>query len=156
MNKNRKIVFVVVGIIILVGVFFIGMFYGKNNASGMKNVNGFGADMQNQVGQFGMNSKNNKNIGGGMVSGEIISKDANSITVQIMNNDPTSTNTTASGSKIIFFDANTVVSKMATGFLTDLAINTEISVTGTTNSDGSITAKSIQIRPQMKPITPAQ
>ncbi|MFA5095498.1 MAG: hypothetical protein WC447_02480 [Candidatus Paceibacterota bacterium] len=145
MNK-KTIIYVIVGIIVLVGMFFIGMSYGKNSTSGMKNVNGFGADIQNQAGQFGMNNKNNKNISGGIVSGEIISKDEKSATVKLIDG----------GSKIIFFDTNTVVSKMTTGSLTDLATNTEISITGTTNSDGSITAKSIQIRPQIKPITPSQ
>ncbi len=146
MSKNKKIVFIVVGIIVLVGVFFIGMSFGKSQTT---------AGGANRTGQFSGMNRNNRTAGGGFVSGQIISKDANSITVQIMNGDPTATNT-STGSKIIFLDTSTAISKMATGSLNDLATGTEVSVTGTTNADGSITAKSIQIRPQIKPGMPAQ
>ena len=148
MSKNKKIVSIVVGIVVLVGVFYVGMSYGKSQTSATKIV------AQNQTGQFGMNRGNRTN-GGGLISGQILSKDASSITVQIMNTDPTST-TTGTGSKIIFLDANTTISKMAVGSASDLTAGTQVSVTGTANSDGSVTAKSIQIRPQIKPNTGAQ
>lgn len=143
---NKKIIFILVGIIVLVGVFYGGVSYGKSQAS-TQNTNGLSTNMQNRVGQFGINNRGNRN-GGGFINGEVISKDANSITVKITNNDPTATNA-VSGSKIIFFDTNTTVSKMATGSMNDLTNGTQVSITGTTNSDGSLTAKSIQIRPMM-------
>ncbi|MCX6751853.1 MAG: DUF5666 domain-containing protein [Candidatus Nomurabacteria bacterium] len=153
--KNKKIIFVVVGIIVLAGVFYGGMTYGKSQTS-TQNLNGFSANMQNRTGQFGANGRTGGNRGGGgFVGGEIISKDDKSITVKIMNNDPTATNT-ISGSKIIFFDTSTTVSKTATGSLTDLAVGTQVSVQGTTNSDGSVTAKTIQIRPLVRPTIPTQ
>ena len=151
--KNKKIIFVVVGIIILAGVFYGGMVYGKSQSL-TQHANGFGLNMQNRTGQFGMSARGNR-MGGGFVGGEIISKDDKSITVKIMSNDPNGTNTTT-GSKIIFFDTSTTVSKTATGSLTDLAVGTQVSVQGTTNSDGSVTAKTIQIRPMIKPTTPLQ
>lgn len=142
MNKNKKIILGVVGVLILVGVFYAGMSYGQNSASA-SNVTGM-----NKTGQFGM--RGNRINGGGFTSGQIIAKDANSITVQIINGDPNTTNTTGTGSKIIFLDGNTTITKMASGSMTDLINGTAVSITGNANPDGSITAKSIQIRPQMK------
>jgi hypothetical protein len=145
---NKKIIsYVVVGIIVLVGVFYGGMSYGKIKVPAL-NANGFGNNMQNRTGQFGMNIRNGR--GGGFVAGEIISKDDKSITVQIMNNDPTLANGNQSGSKIIFLGADTTVTKTVSGVLGDLVNGTQVSIIGTTNPDGSITAKSIQIRPKMK------
>ncbi len=151
--KNKKIIFVIVGIIVLVGTFYGGMSYGKNQTSA-QNLNSLSANMQNRTGQFGMNGRGNRS-GGGFVGGEIISKDDKSITVKIMNNDPT-TNNTSSGSKIIFFDTSTAVSKMVAGSLADLTAGTQVSINGTPNSDGSVTAKTIQIRPLARPTTPTQ
>lgn len=148
--KNKKIVFVIVGIIVLAGVFYGGMAYGKSQ-TGTVGVNG--ANAQNRTGQFSRNGSA-RTTGGGFVSGEVLSKDANSVTVKLNNNDPTGTSTTSTGSKIIFFDTSTTVSKMATGSINDLITGTQVSITGTTNPDGSVTAKSIQVRPQVRPSTP--
>jgi hypothetical protein len=144
MNKNKKIVSIVIGVVILVAVFYGGMVYGKSKNSGP--IGQFGVDMQNGLGQFNGIGGNKKINNGGMTSGEIISKDDKSITIKL----------TDGGSKIIFFDTNTTVSKMATGALTDLVVGTQISSTGTTNSDGSVTAKDIQIRPQVRQNIPIQ
>jgi hypothetical protein len=38
---------------------------------------------------------------------------------------------------------------MTTGAISDLTIGTQVSVTGTANGDGSITAKSVQIKPNI-------
>jgi hypothetical protein len=146
MNKNKKIVSIIVGIVVLAGVFYGGTLYGKNQATG-------GASAQNRVNQFGAN-KGNRGAGGGFISGQIISEDVNSITIQIMSGDPASNTTTGSGSKIIFLDTSTTISKMAAGSASDLTTGTQVSVTGTANPDGSITAKTIQIKPQIKPNTP--
>ena len=151
MNKNKKIVFVIVGIIVLVGVFYGGMIYGKGQSSTI------GA-AQNRAGQFGgARGVRTTGANGGFISGQVLSKDANSITVQL-DNGPTVAGATATpaGSKIIFLDTSTAITKTATGSLTDLATGTQVSVTGTTNPDGSVTAKNIQIRPQGRPATPTQ
>ncbi|MFA6585963.1 MAG: hypothetical protein WCS86_02260 [Candidatus Paceibacterota bacterium] len=146
-NKNT-IIYAIVGIIILMGVFYGGMTYGKSQIP-LFGSNGFNQNGQNRTGQPGMGNRNGRMNGSGFVSGEILSKDANSVTVKINNIDPNSTNTQV-GSKIILLGTSTEVTKTITGSLNDLATGTQIIVTGTANTDGSITAKTIQIRPQVK------
>jgi len=79
--------------------------------------------------------------GGSFLNGEIISKDETSITVKL----------TDGGSKIILLASGTAIGKMTEGTIADLEIGTQVAANGSTNSDGSITAQSIQIRPAMPP-----
>ncbi len=145
MSKNKKIVLIIVGIIVLVGVFYAGMSYGKSSSSVASSVTGAGIF----TGQFGANRGVGRAAGGGLINGKIISKDADSITIQIMNINPTSATTaTQSGSKIVFLDTSTPITKTTFGTISDLITGKEVLVTGTTNTDGSVTANSIQIRPQ--------
>jgi hypothetical protein len=138
--KNKKIGFVVVGIIVLVGVFYGGMVYGKSQVPARGNQ----ALASNFAGRMG--GTRGTSGGGGFTTGQIIAKDATSITVQLMTGGPTGT---ASGSKIVFVDSNTKVTKQASGTLSDLAVGTNISITGTANTDGSVSATAVQIRPNV-------
>lgn len=81
--------------------------------------------------------------GDGFIAGEVIAKDENSVTVKLRDG----------GSKIIFLSATTPITKSAAGTLEDLAVGTQVTAVGTANTDGSLTAQSIQIRPPM-PVTP--
>ena len=130
MSKTSKIISgIVILIIIGGGAFYSGMIYGKNQATSAATAAraGFSGRTGRTVG-----------AGGGFTSGTIISKDNSSITLQLPNN---------TGSKIIFYSDTTQIGKMTAGTADDLSNGTSVSVTGTTNSDGSITAQSIQIRP---------
>ncbi len=133
----KKTSLIVVSVIILLvvsgGAFYGGMVYGKsqNARSGILSTN-FQATRANRTGGP------NGNPGINFISGNIISKDSNSITLQLPN---------GGGSRIIFYSDTTQISKMATGISDDLITGTSVSVNGTTNSDGSVTAQSIQVRP---------
>lgn len=79
-----------------------------------------------------------RNNGSGVISGQIVSKDENSITVQLADG----------SSKIIFFSGSTQIGKFEQGTAQDLTGGQNITIIGQTNSDGAITAESIQIRPE--------
>ncbi len=152
MNKKILLVGVVLLVVIVgVGSFYGGMAYAKSSSKGQmgRNFNGqqFGAniagmgqrgDMANRVGGAGAM--------GGFVSGEVISQDSQSITIKLKD---TGKAELSSGTKIIFFSSSTQVMKTSTGSTNDIAVGSSLTITGTPNSDGSITAQSIQIRPSV-------
>jgi hypothetical protein len=87
--------------------------------------------------------------GSDFLAGQVLSKDANGITVQLMNNVPGGNSTsTSTGSKIVIISGSTAISKYDAGTSADLAVGQQVVVTGTDNSDGSVTAQNVQIRPQ--------
>ncbi len=139
-NSNKKIGLVVMGVLLLVGVFYGGVVYGKSHAPVSANTRG-------QGGQAFGGGRGGRGTGGlgGFTTGEIIGKDDKSITVKLMDGGPASPS--QGGSKIIFFDTNTTISKFAAGSVADLATGTQVSVTGSPNTDGSMNAQSVQIRP---------
>jgi hypothetical protein len=135
MKKILPIVLVIV-IIAGAGAFYGGMKYAQGKTASpslsSRNLNGSGRQ------GFASSTFRGQGSGaGGFVSGKIIAKDSNSITVQIQ----------SGGSKIIFLSGSTQVSKYTSGNQNDLIMGGEVSITGTGNQDGSITAQSIQIRP---------
>ena len=75
--------------------------------------------------------------GGGFVSGIVASKDSESITV----------NTQDGSSHVILFTPDTAVSKSVGGSISDVSVGSNVTITGSTNSDGSISASLIQLRP---------
>ena len=98
-------------------------------------------------GQFGQGR--GMRAGGGNVFGQIIAKDASSITVEIKTPagpNGTTPATTGTGSKIVFYTDTTTVTKTTAGTAKDLTIGTNVVVAGTANSDGSVSATSVQIR----------
>jgi hypothetical protein len=108
-----------------------GMTGGRGNyAGGMGGAGGYG-------GGQGMGGRTGGTNAGGFVGGTVLSKTDTTITVQ--NQD--------GGSKIILVSPETAVSKSASGSISDVAVGSSILATGTTNSDGSITAKTLQLRP---------
>lgn len=122
-------------VIIVVGVsaFYGGMRYGQGTNNQSASL------MANFRGQAGGQFRGNGQglASGNFAGGQIIAKDANSITVKLQDG----------SSKIVFVSDSTQITKSAQGSLNDLAVGENITVAGTANSDGSITSQSIQIRP---------
>ena len=83
--------------------------------------------------------------GGGFLSGTVATEDSGSITL----------NTRDGSSRVVLITPNTTVSKSVRGALSDVATGATIIVSGTTNSDGSVSANLIQLRPETPPTTPS-
>ena len=141
MKKDKKIGLMVGLVVVLCVVFYGGMVYGKSQIP---------ARGTQAFGQNGATGARGTRGMGGFTTGKIISKDANSITVQLITGG--SGSTTQGGSKIIFLSTSTTITKSVNGTIADLAIGTQVSVTGTANTDGSENAQSVQIRPNTPPV----
>ncbi len=153
----KKILPIIIAVIIVGGgSFYAGMKYGQSSSAKTGQGGISQADFQNlrnlspeerqqRLQQLGANangfqSGRGGDSGGGVANGEIIAKDDKSITVKIQ----------GGGSKIVFFSQSTEISKSASGTANDLDTGKTITVRGTTNQDGSITAQSIQLRPAIQ------
>ncbi|MFA5889043.1 MAG: hypothetical protein WCW47_02035 [Candidatus Paceibacterota bacterium] len=131
--KNKTTIVVVV--LILIGAsFYGGVVYGKRTlpTRGQFTNSQFTGNVSGARGT-GMRG----NINGGFTAGEIISKDATSITIKMQDG----------STKIVLVATSTQVMKSSAGSLGDLTTGTNVTITGTANSDGSLTAQNVQIRP---------
>jgi len=133
--KNNLILGLIVSLIVggVVG-FFGGMQYQKSQRPNFAQGNFVGRE-NGQLGQrFGANGANRP------VTGEIISADDKSITVKMQDG----------SSKIVILSDTTSINKQATGTKDDLKTGTNVAVFGSSNSDGSVTAQSIQLNPMLR------
>jgi hypothetical protein len=126
--KNKIIIPIIIAIIFAGGGFYGGITYQKSQAPVR------GSFVGSPSTGSGQNGQNRFGAGGGFTTGTVLSKDAASITLQLPNN---------AGSKIIFYTASTPVMKSVAGTPADLAVGDRVSVTGSANSDGSVSAQSI-------------
>ncbi|MFZ3074158.1 MAG: DUF5666 domain-containing protein [Minisyncoccales bacterium] len=130
MNKSIPIT-IIAAIIFGAAGFYGGMLYGTSKSSSNSAAAGNRpAGMQN----------GNASSTGSIVYGQIISVDSSSMTVK----------TGDSGSKIVFFSATSKISKNIDTQTSDLAAGQTVMASGTANSDGSISAKTVEINPQTK------
>jgi len=134
------IVLVIVGAV----AFYGGMKYGQGSGLQANAAQNSGQNNRNFPGGQNGNGGNaafarRGGAGGNGVSGEILNSDDKSITVKI----PTG------GSKIVFYSSTTKIMKSVDVAVADLTAGENVMVAGTANTDGSLTASMIQIRPVM-------
>jgi len=128
------------------GAFYGGMKYAesknpqsnfaRNDFQNLRNLSP--EDRQDMLQKSGtdLSARGGNRMGSGMIAGEIIAKDEQSVTVKLQDG----------GSKIIFYSGSTGIEKFMAGSSSDLEIGKTVMVNGKTNDDGSITAQSIQLR----------
>jgi len=137
MKKILPIILVVI-IIVGAGVFYGGMKYGQSKTS---SSNPSGQNFQNltpeQRQQLSQNRAGRGGNGANSLSGEVISKDQQSLTIKMPDG----------SSKIVFYSDSIEIGKFVNGTPSDLEVGKTVTVNGKANQDGSITAQSIQIRP---------
>lgn len=143
--KNRIIIIGAITILVIGGgSFYAGMQYAqsKKTVGNANFANLSQADRQQRFSQMGGGQGGGRmggsaQAGAGFINGEIIAKDDKSVTIKLGDG----------GSKIVFYSASTQVQKMADMPINDLVIGQQVVASGTVNSDGSVTAKTIQLRP---------
>jgi hypothetical protein len=131
MKKNITIL--IIAVIIAAGIgFYGGMMYGKAGAkSGLNSL----AARGNFTGANARTGTRTNAAGGGFTNGQILSKSNTSLTIKLA----------AGGSEIVFLAPSSQIMKSATTTIDNLNVGDNVMVTGTTNPDGSITAKTIQV-----------
>jgi len=143
MDMKKIAPMLVVGALLIGGASFSGgAAYAKGKTSDRgrnferaAGANGGGANGNVAFGGRGQGSGNAARMGGGFTAGEILAKDATSITLKLMDG----------GSKIVFLSDATTVNKSAQGTKDDLTVGTQVTVIGQAGTDGSVTATYVQI-----------
>jgi hypothetical protein len=140
--KNKNILFAIIGIVLLGAGFGGGYAYAKSQSPrgqfGTFTLGGNGGAVQFSGRAAGTGSATFRaGANGGFSAGEIISKDANGITIKMQDG----------SSKIILVGSSAQIAKQTSGSLEDLSVGQNVMVTGTPNSDGSITAQTVSVRP---------
>jgi len=150
MKLNQIITTLVLLVVVGVGAFFGGTKYQQSKITSQFSQRtgangGIGQGMNRSAGNATGQSNRGQMTGFRQTIGEIINADDKSITVKL----------TDGSSKIILFSDSTVVNQTATASKTDLKVGTKVAVMGDTNTDGSITSKTIDINPAV-PATPTK
>lgn len=133
---KNPIITIIAALVVGGATFFGGVQYQKTQASGP--MQGQFREANGGVPQGGFQGRGGNGQGTMPVSGEIIASDENSITVKLQDG----------SSKIVLVSDTTVINKAESGAKEDLKASEKVLVLGNTNSDGSISAQSIQLNPQ--------
>ena len=154
----NKTLIIAIGTALIVGGggFYAGIKYDQSkNGGAARSLGALGfanltpAERTARVEQFGglsMGGRGGMRMGGGgFISGSVLSIDDKSITIKMG-----SGISGQGGSKIVFLSDSTKIMKSIEASLKDIIVGQEVTVAGKTNSDGSITAESLQIKPALK------
>jgi hypothetical protein len=122
----------IIWLVVVIVAFVGGMYYGKVTAR--PSFPGFGAGGLSSSTRGGFAGRGG--AGGGFVMGSITGVNGQSITISEPNGN----------SAVVFYSSSTDVIEPQPAPMSALTAGTNVIVTGATNSDGSVTAQSIQIR----------
>ncbi len=130
MNKKQMWVTIAVVIIAAAGGYFVGAAHGASASMGTKGAYAAGNGGRTR-GAAGMGAN------GGFTTGQILSMDDKSLTIQMRNGN----------SQVVFYSPSVTVAKTVSGSIKDIVVGAQVMIAGTANTDGSLTAQSVQIRP---------
>lgn len=138
MKKYKThIIWVLVVIVALIG----GFFWGKASAGSARptafaGAGAFGASSTRRFGGGAGGGGGAGAAGGGFVTGQIVSMSTDSFTLQLANGN----------SEVVLYSTSTPVTEPTTVSVNSLTTGTNVMVVGSSNSDGSLTAQTIQVR----------
>jgi len=137
MKRNQLILGVVALVVVAGASFYAGSAYAKSKT---QQRGQFATTFPGGAGNTGFGARGGgvRGPGGGFTTGSIVSSSNGSISIKQQN---------GSSTEIVLLSPTTQILKQASGTTADLTTGTDVVVTGTTNSDGSLTATSVQIRP---------
>jgi hypothetical protein len=134
--KNKNMIIIVAAVLVIVagaGGFFGGMQYQKMQRATLANGQfRAGGQFAERFGQNGQTMR--------PVTGQIVSVGSDTMTVKLSDG----------STKIVILSSSTSINKAATGSASDLKTGETIAAFGTANSDGSITAQSVQLNPTQR------
>jgi len=135
----KKIIPIIIALVIVGGgAFYGGMKYGQSKSPlsnlSRQNFQNLSPEQRQQLSQ----GRTGGGTGANFLSGEVITKDEQSLTLKMSDG----------SSKIVFFSDSTQISETTGGSIGDVEVGKQIMVSGDQNSDGSYTAKTIQLSPR--------
>ena len=142
----KKVLAIIIALIVVgSGAFYGGIKYQESkNSSGnfsRQNFQNLSEEQRQQISERDIRDNLGQSVNRGadqnLFSGEVITKDEESLTLKMIDG----------GSKIIFFSDSTEISKTTDGSIDEIEIGKQIMISGEQNSDGSYTAKIIQLSP---------
>jgi len=141
----KKLILIIIALVIVGGVsFYAGIKYQESQSPrgsfSRQDFQNLSAEQRQEFlqGNIGETFQTRTARGAGFLSGEVIDKDEQSLTLKMMDGN----------SSIIFFSDSTEISNIAEGSISDIEIGKQITVSGEQNSDGSYTAETIQLSPR--------
>jgi hypothetical protein len=135
-QKIKKVALPLVLVLVVgAGTFYLGTFYQKARTAATMGMRGQFGNLQRPDGADGLQRRFFDQQQGRPFTGEIIAKDEKSITIKLRDG----------SSKIIMLPDKATIRKFTDGTKDDLKQGEQVFVTGEENSDGSVTANTVQI-----------
>jgi len=132
MIMKKFLPILIIAIIVAGGAgFYGGMLYGKQSVPKAPAGSALAARGNFSGTRTGARGAN----GAGFISGQILAKTDNSLTIK----------SSTAGSQIVFLAPSSQIMESSTTTIANLNVGQNVMVTGTTNSDGSVTARTVQI-----------
>jgi Domain of unknown function (DUF5666) len=130
MNTKQWVALAVVAVVFAGGGFFGGMKYQASKTPAVVLRPGMGG-----AGTFAGRRAGGAS-GASFINGQVLNVSGSTITVKSMNG----------GSQVAVLAPSTQYRKAVDGASSDVVVGSQVTITGSTNSDGSLTAQSVQIR----------